>query len=1358
MTADILHERRLRRWSRGLLALALLALVGGVVTFRPAVHWIAERELSRVLDVRARIERLELSPFTGRLHATGISLREKAAGRPLLSLRGLDLEIVPSALWQRELLVTRLELEGPEAWVQFTSGGFSWLPGMMTASNAPPRLAITLGELRIRGGRVHVEDRRRTPAHREDVERLEVTARNLSMREDRREARSDLLLRGWWRGMTVSADGWVSPFASRRAFSLPVRIERADLGAAAQILPASLVPEGLTGEADIALDLRGTEGRGEWQVEAGVRAEARRVTARPRPDLSLEGGSLRIDGQGHWTPKVVGFSRLAVDVGGGRMRLGDRLQASADRLSVRGQADLDHRGLLVPEMAVDVIALGLGSAGEPPAVRVGRLTASGGTDQRAGTARLVAVSLADVAVHAAREADGSLDLARWIPQAGPGNGPLLSWEILQLRIEKAALDITDRTTNPERSLTVQDASLRLTGATSDPTQPIGFALQASTSLAPSVQVSGTWLRSPERLQLDGAVQDADLATLRGWLPASLPLAVSAGQASLAVQANLQRGQDGVAASGSVQGRVQSLRASAAGLESMVVENLEIDLGGVQGGGASLDSLLLEAQGRLRGRAVHVQLAAPVDAPGGEVSVQDLELAMGRMRVTPGDKGTRNLTIEGQGTLRNLTADLPGIGVESFRAQEVRGDVNPLTARLDPADARVTLAGTLSIVQAEGRSDAIPLRTWKAAGVQARVDELRTGPLALHVRELTLDRPDVEIVRAGSGAPLGAGGQGDTLATALRLDRLVVTDGRIGFRDETIRPAWTATLRQVEGQVEGLRTDTDAPTAVRLAAVEAGGARIRLSGRLRPKTWSGDLHAEVEDLDVLQPDPYLPDSVRRVVRGGTASGALDLSLRWEGEAFRGTGEGSVRFAPLELGDVERQLSFLLAEQVEVQVNQLSLDPLTVRLGAIRIVRPWMGVGRGMDGSLPALRLLNELHRSSRAAASPDETKASLAVGVVRLEDGVAEIEDKAVHPWFREQIQNLEVVVEDLTTQEDRKASVTLTGVLGDRSSVSLQGFILPLATTLYLDLQGTIHDFNLPRLNPYATRVTSYRLERGKLDSQIRYHIEANRLEGDNVIRIDQLALGEQVDPEDRFEALVGIPLALAVSLLQDASGEIILRVPVHGDLTHPTFDLGEALGSAIKHAVIQLLTAPFRLIGQIFTLGGRIGAIEIAPVLFAPGSWALDDAARAHLREVAAVMRERPKLKVKLSGASQVESDEDGLRAGKVEEQLRRMAREPGVKGRDDALDRLFLRTLDLPAGTLTCEETLVRLKAAQKVTRREVEDLPDARTLSIYDYLAGEEGIERDRMFLAEGKLYRTAEGGGDWARRVDFSILQP
>jgi hypothetical protein len=1291
-------------------ALVLLVLVGIVVAFQATVHWIVERELTRTLDARVRIDRLRVFPLSGRVTASGLSIHEKVGRQPLLRIQDVDIRVLPGALWRGEILVTHLTLEQPEVWLALTPTGFSWVSFMLPQDSSPSRLAISFREFELRGGRIHLADRRRMPEHLEQVEDVTVSLRDFSTRGERREAHPALTLSGRWRGMTVSAQGWVAPFAQRRAFHLPMRIARADLGRVAGILPPGLAPPGLAGAADVAMDVSGQENDGEWQVQAALKVEARRVTAKPRPDLAVQGRSLRVEGRGHWGPKALGFSRLQVDLVGARLDVNGRMWASLDRLGARGQADLDHRGLLVPEMAVQATGLSLGRAGQPAAIRIGRMAAAGGTDQRAGTARLERVKLADVNVRALRQADGSLDIAEWTGGQGSETGETrpLYWEVLQLEVEGADLDFTDRASGPERSLAVRNASLRLNGATSDPAQPLSFDLTASTSVAPGIALNGTWVRAPMQLVAKLAVRDAALPAVRAWLPATLPVEVLSGTASLDLQAYVRSGQEGLAVSGSANVAIPGFRMVAEPVGSFAAEDLEVGLPRIQAAGPDLAGLTIEAEGRARAKAVHSRA--------------------------------------------------PDHGVDSLTAQDARAEVSRLTARMGPDAPGMELAGRIFLTQTEGALAGMPVRTLKAAGVRVDLGQLRTAPFRLHVREAEVDRPEIQAVRAGdalSGTP-GAAGVG--ALPPIRVDRLVVRNGRIGFRDETVQPPWSDELTQVDGGIEDLQTDRDVPASFRLSAKEADGAQVRLQGRVRPITWSGEVHAELENLDVLRPAPYLPDLVYRVVRGGSVSGGMDLSLRRNGQALQVTGKGEMTFAPLELGDAKRQLTLVLANKVQARVDHFTLEPLAIRLSAIRLEDPWIAVGRDEGGSLPGLRLLNELRQAAGTNAGPASASPSVAIGQLTITDGIAEIEDRAVQPRFREQVRNLRMSVEGLSSEGTRKASVTLTGELSDRSTVSLKGFILPLPTNLYVDLEGEVRDFNLHRLNPYTTRVTSHRLEQGKLFTQVRYRIEQNRLEGDNLLYIDQLALGEQLEPADRFEALVGVPLAVAVSLLQDTSGEIILRVPVHGDLDRPEFDLEDVIGTAIKNAVMQVITAPFQAIGQIFTLGGKIGAIEIAPVLFAPGSWALDDPAREHLRKIGAVMRERPGMKVKLAGMAHVDSDEDGLRAQKVEAELQRLAREPGVKGRDEALDRLFLQSVGASTAGLSREAKLARLKAAQKVTARDVEDLPDARTLSIYDYMAGIEGIDRNRMFLTEGKVYRTAEGGGDWARRADFTILKP
>jgi hypothetical protein len=429
---------------------------------------------------------------------------------------------------------------------------------------------------------------------------------------------------------------------------------------------------------------------------------------------------------------------------------------------------------------------------------------------------------------------------------------------------------------------------------------------------------------------------------------------------------------------------------------------------------------------------------------------------------------------------------------------------------------------------------------------------------------------------------------------------------------------------------------------------------------------------------------------------------------------------------------------------------------VALKRVRLIRPWIGLERSDDGAIPTLRLLNELRGTDAGRAEGGGAQAIVTAETLTVEDGTAEIVDRSVQPPFRDRLDELAMTVEGLDGRGSRRMRIELTGVLSDRSTVGMRGSLLPLASQLYLDLEGDIRDFNVPRLNPYTERLTAHRVSQGKLYSRVRYRIEENRLRGENTVRIAQLALGDTPrGTEDRFQRRFGLPLDVVVALLQDASGEISLRVPVSGELDRPEFDLKEAVASAINNALVQVIAAPFSLIGQIVTLGGRLGAIAVDPVRFDPGSFALDGVARAHLDKVAVVMTERPRIAIRLSGWVHPASDEEGLRALRLEERIANLRRADGVASRDEAIDRLFARTFGEPGVGLDPARRLARLRAVERLEERDVAELSDARMLAVYDYLA-RAGIARERIFLGEGGSGETGRREGDDARRVDFSVL--
>ncbi|NIM21222.1 MAG: hypothetical protein GTN64_02190, partial [Candidatus Latescibacteria bacterium] len=72
-----------------------------------------------------------------------------------------------------------------------------------------------------------------------------------------------------------------------------------------------------------------------------------------------------------------------------------------------------------------------------------------------------------------------------------------------------------------------------------------------------------------------------------------------------------------------------------------------------------------------------------------------------------------------------------------------------------------------------------------------------------------------------------------------------------------------------------------------------------------------------------------------------------------------------------------------------------------------------------------------------------------------------------------------------------------------------------------------------------------------------------------------------------------------------------------------------------MRNALINFLTAPFRLLGNILTVGGKIGQITIDPAEFMPGSKELTAKAKEQLKQLAGFLKEKPRLEIELRGSA---------------------------------------------------------------------------------------------------------------------------
>jgi outer membrane protein OmpA-like peptidoglycan-associated protein len=352
----------------------------------------------------------------------------------------------------------------------------------------------------------------------------------------------------------------------------------------------------------------------------------------------------------------------------------------------------------------------------------------------------------------------------------------------------------------------------------------------------------------------------------------------------------------------------------------------------------------------------------------------------------------------------------------------------------------------------------------------------------------------------------------------------------------------------------------------------------------------------------------------------------------------------------------------------QQNNLAID--AVNLQALQAY-----VQRNSQGKLPAIERLKAIQndvssgdQSNQAAsdskAKKETDKFGLRIGQVEITgDSNLRFKDESVNPAFSIDLSLLEARLVDLDSRAPEKpATLKLLISDGRDARLSLDGTVQPFTEQVNLNWAAKIESLGLPALSPYVIQNTGYRFVSGELQADIPVEINQNQIEG----KIDLIMYKPTVErakskaslPEKQGKIQIGMPLDSALKLMRDKQNNVRLNIPLSGDINDPKFSVADAvnrvLAKTLQSAAVSYLKymlGPYGIGISVAELAyEQATKIRLNPILFAPGSDDLDEAAIDYLQRVAAIMKEYPKVQVSVCGVA-TESDRTALNGNSSKE-----------------------------------------------------------------------------------------------------------
>ena len=601
-----------------------------------------------------------------------------------------------------------------------------------------------------------------------------------------------------------------------------------------------------------------------------------------------------------------------------------------------------------------------------------------------------------------------------------------------------------------------------------------------------------------------------------------------------------------------------------------------------------------------------------------------------------------------------------------------------------------------------------------------------------------------------------------------VERVALTRGRVAVRDEAVAPVTTLVLSDIGITLTNVTWPNTTPLGLEASLNLPTAGRVTTKGTATLTPFSTDLTTSLRGGSIEPYFPYIPIKARLA---GRFNGDSRTQVAIDGQGrLTATSKGTSWIEALEVRNPADKSVPLKLERLEMAGIDFGW-PTHARVATVTMRKPSARIERDASGAIPLRELLAPepakpeppkpaAKPAPKAAPVPEPVRAAggavgfpLDIGAFVIEDGNLQFLDRTVQPAFSETMSRMALRIEGLSSTPGRRAKLTSQAIVGGNAALDIKGELAPLGE-LYADIHGELRDFTLASVNPYADSFIAWIVDRGKLGVRFHYRVERGQLEASNEILVANIHVAP-TRQDDEVKKKVGLPLGLIVALITDANNDLKVNLPMSGPLASWKADISDALWTVVKNVVVNVVTAPFRGIGRLFTSGdNKVEGLNVEPVTFAAGADNLAPEMEQHLTKVADFLRRAPAIKLSLAPVAGP-GDLESLKGQEVTARLQARQREAKLPDFAAAVAAEFKERFPTPPGAKppAPDEQLAKLRETETVPEAKVVELLARRVSTVREGLIKDQGIPEARLAAGEPAAAAPPDGDG----RVEFRIAQ-
>ncbi len=550
------------------------------------------------------------------------------------------------------------------------------------------------------------------------------------------------------------------------------------------------------------------------------------------------------------------------------------------------------------------------------------------------------------------------------------------------------------------------------------------------------------------------------------------------------------------------------------------------------------------------------------------------------------------------------------------------------------------------------------------------------------------------------------------------------------------------------------------------------ANIKVNGEACISPISTNMNLDVKALNLPLFQPFINDIIGDkfdfAISSGEVSTDGNISVTYSGpQKLTASFKGNTSIDKFLLSNGEESEKLIELGQISVQGIDANVSPVSANVEHISIKDFDCLASMDADGQLNFQKIIisekneNSLDDNITSKEDDDEETTQnsdkensinsipINIGKVSLENGNLSFIDHSINPHCLMSISDLSGSINKISSQGTEPTEIVINAEIDGTTTVDISGKADPLKKDLFIDMDIQLNNLDLSPFSPYTGKFIGYNVKKGKFNLDLAYLIKSMSLNAEVNLLVDQFELGDKVDSKDAVKA----PIKLGIALLKNKKGEIVLKLPVTGQLDDPEFRLGGIILKTILNVLVKAATSPFSFIASAFGGGEDLNYLE-----FSAGSSLLNDKIKTKLDTIIKVLDERPGIDLEIVGSVDAKKDLEMLVLNEFEKKIKYQKYIKVVnKGKDvttvddiyiepeeyekylkkafkanNKANKIDVKISSKDANYLAQMETSI--KDSIIITEANLRILAKSRMQSVKSYILKSDNVKASRLFLIE------------------------